>query len=79
MARRPIGTEEDSETAFEGIEAFVNRGIGNQTTAQVLGHFHAHVAPLHPQTIILQVGINDLKTIPLFPEQAETIIHIRKR
>lgn len=54
---------------------FVNRGIGNQTTAQVLGRFHAHVAPLHPQMIILQVGINDLKTLPLFPDQAQAIIH----
>lgn len=53
---------------------FLNRGIGNQTTAQLLGRFQAHVAPLHPQVIVLQAGINDLKTIPLFPEQKETII-----
>jgi lysophospholipase L1-like esterase len=53
---------------------FVNRGIGNQTTAQILGRFQAHVTPLHPQIIILQAGINDLKTIPLFPEQKEAII-----
>ena len=53
---------------------FVNRGIGNQTTAQLLGRFQTHVTPLHPQIIILQAGINDLKTIPLFPDQKETII-----
>ena len=54
---------------------FVNRGIGNQTTAQILGRFQAHITPLHPQIIILQAGINDLKTIPLFPDQKEAIIH----
>jgi len=51
---------------------FINRGIGAQTTAQVLGRFEAHIPPLQPQIVILQAGINDLKTIPLFPErQAE--------
>ena len=53
---------------------FLNRGIGNQTTAQLLGRFQEHVTPLHPQIIILQAGINELKTIPLFPDQKETII-----
>jgi len=53
---------------------FINRGIGNQTTAQLLGRFQAHVTPLHPQFIVIQAGINDLKTIPLFPDQKETII-----
>ena len=53
---------------------FVNRGIGNQTTAQILGRFQAHVTPLQPQIIVIQAGINDLKTIPLFPDQKETII-----
>jgi lysophospholipase L1-like esterase len=53
---------------------FVNRGIGNQTTAQILGRFQAHVTPLNPQVVVLQAGINDLKTIPLFPHQKEAII-----
>jgi lysophospholipase L1-like esterase len=53
---------------------FINRGIGNQTTAQIVGRFQAHVTPLHPQIIIVQGGINDLKTIPLFPDEKETII-----
>lgn len=58
---------------IDNIE-FVNRGIGSQTTAQVLGRFSAHVAPLQPAIVILQVGINDLKTLPLFPERQEEII-----
>ncbi len=53
---------------------FVNRGIGGQTTAQVLGRFAAHVVPLKPQVIVLQVGINDLRTIPMFPETRDSII-----
>lgn len=52
----------------------VNRGIPQQTTAQVLNRFQAHVAPLKPSVIVLQVGVNDLKTIPLFPGQKDTII-----
>jgi lysophospholipase L1-like esterase len=54
---------------------FVNRGLGNQTTAQLLGRFQTHITPLHPQIIVLQAGINDLKMIPLFPDQKEAIIH----
>lgn len=54
---------------------FLNRGIGAQTTAQILGRFQAHIAPLNPQVIVLQAGINDLKTIPLFSEQKEDIVN----
>jgi lysophospholipase L1-like esterase len=53
---------------------FVNRGIGNQTTAQIVGRFQAHITSLHPQIIVIQAGINDLKTIPLFPDEKEAII-----
>ncbi len=53
---------------------FLNRGIGGQTTAQVLGRFSAHVAPLQPQVIVLQVGVNDLRTIPIFPDKRAQII-----
>ncbi len=53
---------------------FVNRGIYGQTSAQVLGRFDAHVAPLGADVIVVQAGINDLKTIPLFPEQRAAIV-----
>jgi lysophospholipase L1-like esterase len=53
---------------------FINRGIGGQTTAQVQGRFSAHVAPLQPQVIVLQVGVNDLRTIPIFPDTRAGII-----
>jgi len=53
---------------------FINRGIGNQTSAQVANRFDVHIKPLRPHIIIIQVGINDLKTIPLFPERKQEII-----
>jgi lysophospholipase L1-like esterase len=58
---------------FKGF-SFVNRGINSQTTAQVLGRFDKHVVPLRPNIIVVQVGINDLKTIALFPERKAAII-----
>lgn len=53
---------------------FINRGIGNQTTAQVAGRFDEHIAPIKPDIIVLQLCINDLKTIPLFPGRRQEII-----
>ncbi len=57
-----------------GDVVFINRGISGQTTTQVAGRFARHVAPLQPDTLTVQVGINDLRTIPIFPENRETII-----
>lgn len=54
--------------------AFIHRGIGNQTSAQVLLRFEQHIQPLQPDAIILQVCVNDLKTIPLFPDSKDEII-----
>lgn len=52
----------------------VNRGVYGQTTIQALGRFDAHVAPLRPDVVVIQAGINDLKTLPLFPERRVAII-----
>lgn len=54
--------------------SFINRGLGSQTSTQVLQRFSAHVVPLEPDIIVLQVGINDLKAVALFPERAELIV-----
>jgi lysophospholipase L1-like esterase len=62
-----------TEPTLQGF-TFTNRGIGNQTTAQVLNRFDEHIVHLQPDVIILQVGINDLKTIPLFPGRKAEII-----
>ncbi len=58
---------------IEGF-TFINRGIGNQTTIQILHRFETHIAPLQPDIIILQAGVNDLKTIPLFSGRKQEII-----
>jgi lysophospholipase L1-like esterase len=57
---------------------FVNRGIGAQTTAQVLGRFAPDVAPVRPDIAVIQVGVNDLKALPLFPEQRASIVQNTK-
>ncbi|MEZ4590244.1 MAG: GDSL-type esterase/lipase family protein [Chloroflexota bacterium] len=61
----------------EGLDGyrFINRGIGSQTSVQVAARFQAHVAPLKPDIIIVQMCINDLKAIPLFPQNEQAIIH----
>lgn len=63
-------TEPSNLDRFESI----NRGIGAQTTSQVLGRYDRHIRPLNANILVLQVGINDLKTIPLFPHLKENII-----
>ncbi|EKQ70555.1 lysophospholipase L1-like esterase [Leptolyngbyaceae cyanobacterium JSC-12] len=58
---------------------FINRGIGSQTSIQTLQRFADHVRPLQPDVIVIQVGVNDLKTIGLFPAQKQAIAAACKR
>ena len=53
---------------------FFNRGLGSQTSTQALQRFQTHVAPLRPDVVIIQIGINDIKAIGLFPKQTSTIL-----
>lgn len=53
---------------------FINRGIGAQTSTQVVERFDEHVVPLRPDIVLIQMGINDLKTLPLFPHLKSWII-----
>src|SRR5688572_5850303 len=53
---------------------FVNRVLDAQASEQVLGRYHAHIQPLQAQYVLVQVGINDLKTIPLFPDRQAAIV-----
>ena len=53
---------------------FVNRGVGGQTTEQLRGRFDAHVMSLSPRVVIVQGGINDLKSIPLLPGRRDEIV-----
>jgi lysophospholipase L1-like esterase len=64
----PQGPELDTKFVF------VNRGISAQTSGQVAARFDVHVRPLQPDIILLQMCINDLKTLPLFPDAHKSII-----
>ena len=54
---------------------FINRGIDGQSSAQVAQRFDAHVAPVQPDVVVVQVCVNDLWRIPVFPDEKEAIIH----
>ena len=60
-------------TEIKGFSS-INGGISGQTSTQVLGRFEKQVVPLRPQIILVQVGINDLKAIPLFPDRKTIIV-----
>jgi lysophospholipase L1-like esterase len=47
------------QSSFPG-KAYLNRGIGWQTTSQVLLRMHQDVVDLHPRTVVIEVGTNDL-------------------
>jgi lysophospholipase L1-like esterase len=53
---------------------FINRAIGGQTSSQIRERFQAHVIPHRPDIIVLQLCVNDLKMIPLFPHKKSDII-----
>lgn len=59
--------------SVQGVE-FINRGIGDQTSAQIRLRYAAHVQPLKADLVILQLGVNDLKTLPLFPAKHDLIL-----
>jgi lysophospholipase L1-like esterase len=63
-----------SEPALPTGYRIVNRGIGYQTTAQMLLRFDADAAQLHPNAVVLEAGVNDLKSIAAFPERRAEIV-----
>lgn len=52
----------------------VNRGIGGHSSAQALLRFDAHVAPLKPDIIVVQVGANDLVALTLLGHNRAQIV-----
>ncbi len=65
-------------TALPSVQ-FVNRGIGFQTTEQVVRRFEHDIPQLKPDVVLLQLGVNDLKCIALFPERKPEIVEKTKR
>ena len=53
---------------------FANRGTNAHTSAQCRERFSAHVEAQQPDILVIQMGINDLKTLPLFPGEEQQII-----
>lgn len=52
----------------------VNRGVSAETTAQTILRLKRDVIDLEPRIIVVQVGINDLKNIGVFPKQKDEIV-----
>ena len=52
----------------------INRGAAAQTTARALGRFEHHVGHLEPDIVLLHLGLDDLMTLPLFPDRRDRII-----
>jgi len=57
----------------------INRAIGGQTSLQIVSRFQQHVVPHRPHIVILQMCINDLKMVSLFPEQKKEIVENCKK
>ena len=66
----------------DGIR-FLNHGVGNQTTAQVLLRTDRALAESGADAFLIEAGVNDLKVIPMMPETRrkitrECIANLRK-
>jgi lysophospholipase L1-like esterase len=63
-----------SEPASPTGYRIVNRGIGQQTTAQMLLRVESDVARNHPAVVVIEGGVNDLKAIADFPARRGEIV-----
>lgn len=53
---------------------FANRGVPGQTSTESLHRWAKYGAPLQPDIVVLQIGINDLTAVSLFPEEAASLV-----
>jgi lysophospholipase L1-like esterase len=53
---------------------WINRGVGGQTTAELLQRLDRDVIELHPDLVLIEMGVNNLKTIGVFPDQEGKIV-----
>jgi len=62
----------DAPVGFSG-KPYINRGIGGQTTPQMLVRFRQDVIALKPKVVVILAGINDIagNTGPMTLEQTE--------
>jgi lysophospholipase L1-like esterase len=66
------GRREGTGDFFPG-KPYVNRGISGQTTPQMVVRFRQDVIDLHPATVLILAGTNDIagNTGPMTPEMTE--------
>jgi lysophospholipase L1-like esterase len=53
---------------------FVNRGVPGQTSTEALRRWPVYGAPVRPDIVVLQIGINDLTAVSLFPEETASLV-----
>jgi len=71
-----IGDSRAKQWAFPDTfsEKVINLGISGHTTAQALARNRLILGEIKPSILVLQIGINDLKAITLFPGRTQEII-----
>lgn len=57
----------------QGMEV-ISRGVSGETSAQMRARFEQDVLDLDPDTVVLQLGINDLVAIGVLPERRSEIV-----
>lgn len=58
--------------AYESL--FINRGVGGRTAVQAAAQFQKELTTFQPQIVVVQLGINDLRVLPFFPQQRDEIV-----
>jgi lysophospholipase L1-like esterase len=53
---------------------YTNIGYSGHTTAQALGRLRQQIESLRPDVVVIQVGINDMKTISLLSSDKDSIV-----
>lgn len=56
----------------------INRGIGGQTTAQANLRIENDILNINADSVVIQLGINDLKTIAFIPAEYDKIVQTVK-
>jgi lysophospholipase L1-like esterase len=54
----------------------LNCGVSSQTTSQMLLRLEQDVLELNPDIVVIQAGVNDLKTIGVLPERTDQIVDL---
>ncbi len=58
---------------IDGLE-FLNRGIGGHTSNQIMLRYDEHIEPLEPDVLVVQMCINELKMVAIFPDERDEIL-----